>query len=178
MTIRQMLSSYVNTKKWYSSRLFMVGTGGVIFGRELTISCLLGKFVLFISSVIIIVQSPSWAQNDRFGKIFPMRSCGTNSFWVIVQNTIIDDILRTIADNQTWLKLRGQWTARIFAILTSELLTPLSYAWLISVIPGIMFWRLGWLTCENDCHISHYYSMNHRTMIPFLWDLPAATTPQ
>jgi len=39
----------------------------VIFGCELTIS-------MFISSVIIIVQNPSWDQHDRFGKILPPSS--------------------------------------------------------------------------------------------------------
>ena len=77
MTIRQMLSSYGKMKEKNSSRLFRVSRG-VIFGRELTISCLMGKFVLSISSVIRIVQSPSMDHNDRFDKIFP-----TSYRWIL-----------------------------------------------------------------------------------------------
>jgi len=56
--IRQMLSCYGRMTKKHCSCIFRVDRG-VIFRRELTISCLFGKNDLFISLVINIVQSPS-----------------------------------------------------------------------------------------------------------------------
>jgi len=70
----QRLPNYEILTKKYSSRIFRVGRGGGNFGRKLTISCLLGKFILFICLVIIIVQSSSWAQTERADETFLMSS--------------------------------------------------------------------------------------------------------